>query len=142
MYNLDGIYYYMEVQFLASLIVGILGIVFSLFSKWPKKEIRFSVVLGLLLIVLSVDRFVFYRRVLAEPKIEFFEGQYKKEYRSNDCVWAMDYEFNEDDGTPRWVLLDNQTKKKIFPDEFEKGAKYKIYYEEETRIIVRVERLR
>ncbi len=117
MYNLDGIYYYMEVQVLASLIVGILGIVFSLFSKWPKKEIRFSVVLGLLLIVLSVDRFVFYRRVLAEPKIEFFEGQYKKEYRSNDCVWAMDYGF-------------------------EKGAKYKIYYEEETRIIVRVERLR
>ena len=98
--------------------------------------------LAIILIVVSVGRLVFYRRVLAGPKIEFFEGEYREEHRYHGCGLAMDYGFIENGGTRKWVSLDYKTKKDIFPDKFEKESKYKIYYEQETHIIVRVERLK
>ncbi|WP_418463359.1 hypothetical protein [Frisingicoccus sp.] len=141
MYNLDGIYYYMTAKVFAYLAGGILGLLLSRFCKYSKNEIRVLIVGGILLIVFSAKQFIFYRQVLQNPEICFFEGQYKEEHRSHDVVWAMDYGFVRDNGDRKWVHLDYKTKKNIFPEDFEKGPQYRIYYEKETNIIVKVEEL-
>ena len=46
-----------------------------------------------------------------------------------------------DDGTEKWVMIDVVTKQDIFPETFKEGENYKVYYEKETRIIVKVEML-
>lgn len=46
------------------------------------------------------------------------------------------------DGKPKLgVKLDVKSKKEIYPNDFEKDVKYRIYYEERTDIILRVEKM-
>ena len=53
----------------------------------------------------------------------------------------MDYCFSNEKGLKPVFNLDIWTKKEIYPKDFNKKQKYRIFYEEETDTIVRIEKM-
>ena len=140
MYNYSGIYYEMN----SSVVVySMVGILFLLLSKcWnPQKREFKKMIGGILCIVLSVASIVYYSNIIRNPIILAHEGYISREHRTNRGLFQMEYSFTNDEGRKPVFFLDVFSKKVIHPEDFDSQQKYKIYYEDETNIIVRVEKI-
>ena len=140
MYNLDGIIYEM---FRLSRIYIIVMIIFLISSKfWNKKKRKIKeLVMSLVCILLTIGTIMYYSYVIRNPNIAVHEGFFIEEYRERNSVTRWEYVFSNDRGLKPVFSLDVSSKKNIYPREFDTKNKYKIYFEERTNIIVKVELL-
>ena len=80
---------------------------------------------GILCIILSISTVIYYTYVTVHPQIKYFEGSYDglNHYRT---YGETEYSFKDNEGITEFIL-DSHSKKKIYPDDFEEGVKYRIW---------------
>ena len=144
MYNFSGLIYRIVAVGGVVFVLGILCLLFSAFWN-PKKRDKRTLILALLALVFSVAYIGVYCHRLADPVIEMHEGFFCRENRDSGAApplpFTMKYVFsNGDQPMPRFYL-DVFSKKEIYPFEFEENCYYEIYYEKQSHVIVRVERV-
>ena len=135
MYDFSGIWYHI-------IIWGVMTIVALLFlvterSKTKlknRKSRKNEIMIGLLM---SIVFLLYYIYILINPSIEVFVGEYYKEHRERGLQTC--YCFKEYDGSNNSFYLDLFSAKRIIPAGFVEGIDYDIYYEVNTKTIVKVE---
>lgn len=140
MYNFRGIYYQMTSDGLICLLDGIL---FLLLSKcWnPQKRDLKKMIGGIVCMIFFIVSLAYYSNIVKNPVILTHEGYFSREYRRNVGLFRMSYYFTNGDGVKPGFFLDVFSKKEIYPEDFNSEQKYRIYYEDETNIIVCVEKI-
>ena len=97
-------------------------------------------------IVLMLGNYCFAHYKFTHPQIEVHEGYFFRTeslgtYRSLYHYWGHEYSFYNGDHTKRVFKMSTPSKKEIFPEEFSSKKKYRIYYEKDLCIIVKVEEI-
>lgn len=154
MYNLEGILYRALSPGLFILILGVLVLITSKIrdSKTRNKKLVIknkekadveSKWVAIAAIVFALLYMLFYVYKYNNPTIVIHEGYYVEEYRNTGAglkfqLW-YDYVFTDGDNPKPSYHMDASSRKEIYPDEFSSEVKYRIYYERDTKIIVRVE---
>ena len=80
-------------------------------------------------------------QVISELKVSVHEGEFVEEHRENPYLFRTEYSFSNEGGVKPLFHLDIFSKKKIYSNDFEEDMRYRIYYEEKTDVIVKVEKL-
>lgn len=107
--------------------------------KKKKKSIKGSFFLDGILIALGLYFCVFFGYNAANPDVSVYEGYFSREYTRGGFMIKA-YVFTNGEGkTNPTFYLDRFSKKEMYPDEFAEGVRYRIYYEEDANIIMRVE---
>lgn len=137
MYNLSGLYYVMKSN---GVIFGLVGIIFFICSHFwdPKKKNMKDLKIGIIVVICFTG---YYAYAIADLKISMHEGVFIEERRENPFLFRKEYCFSNEDGLKPVFCLDYFSKKEVYPEEFEKGIRYRIYYEKRTNIIVRVDKV-
>lgn len=137
MYNLSGLYYVMKSN---GVIFGLVGIIFFICSHFwdPKKKNMKDLKIGIIVVLCFTG---YYAYAIADLKISMHEGVFIEERRENPFLFRKEYCFSNEDGLKPVFCLDYFSKKEVYPEEFEKGIRYRIYYEKRTNIIVRVDKV-
>lgn len=141
MYDFSCIYLEFVLNSLFFGVGGLLILIASRFWNHNKRHIG-KMVAGLLLvgfcIFLSVSNYI---PACINPKISIFRGAYVESDKPSKFDVMTEHHFFSKDGEKggKGFTLDIISKKKIYPSEFKKGKVYRIYYEERTNIIVKVE---
>ena len=151
MYDLSGLkhlIYYSDLPlfFLALLLLVLYRkAILNSFKKkcWEKgvKTVLLLVTVGILWSVLSSGIIAWH---IYKPDISCYEGKYLKEYPANEArlsFFSWRYVFDNGAKPHEAFYLDSFSKKNIYNKDFEKGKRYRIYYEEKDNIIVKVEEL-
>lgn len=140
MYDLSGLYYQMKVD---SIVFGIVGLLFLFDSHfWILEKIKKKdLLIGLICFVLCICSLVYHYHVISELKISVHEGEFVEEHRENPYLFRMEYCFTNEGGLKSLFYLDIFSKKKIYSNDFEEEMRYRIYYEEKTDVILKVEKL-
>ena len=140
MYDISGLYYQMKVDSIVFVIVGILFLVDSHFwtlNKIKKKDLCVS----LICCVISIYFLIYYHNVISDLKVSVHEGEFVEEHRESPYLFRMEYCFTTKNGLKPLFYLDVFSKKKIYPNDFEEGTRYRVYYEQKTNVIIKVEKL-
>lgn len=138
MYNLSGLYYQMKSN---ALVFGVAGICFLLISRfWTKgrKNIK-NFWIGVFFLAFCICSVGYHIYIINHLEISIHEGFFIEEHRESPYLFRKEYCFSNEEGVKPLFELDIFSKKKIYPTEFKKGVKYKIYYETRKKIIVRVD---
>ena len=117
------------------------GITWILFEKpWKKGFKPKKCIPGMAVIAFAVCLGLIYAHRIIVPDVSVCTGEFIGA-RRNSHITAFTYEYVFDNGEDKKYVfcLDTFSKKKIFPSDFEYGKKYTIYFDELTKIIVRVE---
>ena len=134
MYNFSGIKYHYISTIIIYSILGIMLILLITFSKIVKKEkTPLDIIVAIIVIGLMIVYNAFaFKQTMSNPDISTYEGEYIKRSKGRYTFW---------NGTEkkRVFYLHVFVKDEVFLYDLEEGKEYKIYYEESTRIIVRVE---
>lgn len=140
MYNLSGLYYVMKSN---GVIFGLVGIVFFICSHFwnPQKKNMKDLKIGIIVVLCFLCFTGYYAYAIADLKISMHEGVFIEERRENPFLFRKEYCFSNEDGLKPVFCLDYFSKKEVYPEEFEKGIRYRIYYEKRTNIIVRVDKV-
>ena len=97
--------------------------------------------IGIIVVLCFICFTGFYAYAIADLKISMHEGVFIEERRENPFLFRKEYCFSNEDGLKPVFCLDYFSKKEVYPEEFEKGIRYRIYYEKRTNIIVRVDKV-
>ena len=135
MHNLTGIYQAMRNEGLF-LVLG--NSYYHRKSSAEKKEM-IDLLFGVLCIILSINTVIYYTYVTTHPQIKYFEGSYDQVIR-HKTFSGNEFVFKDSEGTMGFYIS-LHSKEKIYPNDFEEGVKYRIFYEDRTSIIVKVEKL-
>lgn len=140
MYDLSGLYYQMKID---GLVFGLVGVLFLLDSRfWNlEKKNKKDLLIGLVCCTVCVCSLVYHYHVISDLKVSVHEGEFVEEHRESPYLFRMEYCFSNEGGVKPLFNLDIFSKKKIYPNNFEEDVKYRIYYEEKTNVIVKVEKL-
>ena len=136
MYHVDGLLY--RAWFLGGITL-LLGVFVLIYSKFwnrklaKKKEILFAS----FTIIFAISYGLFFLYKANCPKIAFHEGYLSREYREFGMTDA--YVFTNGSEKKLTFYMDSSTKKKVYSGDFSSEMKYRIYYEEDTKIILRIE---
>lgn len=145
MYNFNCLYYEFAFMFI---LIGLGGLAMLISSHFwnAKKRHKLKMIIGVYAIGLCIYSTAFqYIPACINPKITVIEGEYDSSavlYRG--CIISHKYSFYfYDNGGKHYksFILDAVNKRDIYPESFDKGETYKIYYEERTNIIVKVEEI-
>ena len=141
MYNYSGIWFRI---WSACGILALISIINLLFSKpWKKKlKIRdLKVELGGL--TFAILMVIFYLSRIIFPDTASYTGAFQSEYRDSGASSPLPviygYCFWNGEGKKPTFYLDIYSKRKIFPEEFNKEQEYTIYYDKLTNVIVKVD---
>lgn len=140
MYNFDGIYFQMKSSGILFLVLGIISLLLSRCWNRDKKDTK-EMLMGLVCVVLASGSVIYHLNIISNPKILTYEGYYISENRFYKHLLKREYCFSNRDNLKLIFYLDVLTKKEIYPDDFSTGQKYRIFYEEESDIIVKVEEI-
>lgn len=140
MYDLSGLYYQMKTSGLVFGLVGILFIICSRFWILEKRNIK-ELLIGVTCCLLCVCSLGYHLYVINDLKVSIHEGFFIEEHRENPYLFRIEYCFSNEGGLKPLFYLDIFSKKNIYPNEFEEGAMYRIYYEQKTDVILKVEKL-
>lgn len=122
------------------LVLGFVSLVLSRCWNTDKKDMK-EMIIGLVCVILAIGSFVYHSHIISNPKISTHEGYYVSENRSYKHLLKMEYCFSNGNDLKPVFYLDVLTKKEIYPDDFSTEQKYRIFYEEESDIIVKVEEI-
>ena len=140
MYDLSGLYYQMKTNASVLGMVGLLFLICSRFWVREKRNVK-ELLIGILCCFLCICSLGYHFYVINDLKVSIHEGTYVEEHRENPYLFRMEYCFSNDGGLKPLFYLDVFSKKDIYPNKFEKDVVYRIYYEEKTDVIVKVEKL-
>ena len=138
MYDLSGIIFQLKYGLCLYGIGGILFFIWSKFWNAEKRNMK-ELLIGVLCIGLALLSFGYYSDKINNPTILIHEGWFEQEYGSRAIFLEMNYSFTNGDSPKVAFVLDSISKKQIYPADFKKDIKYRIYYEADTKIIVKVE---
>lgn len=144
MYDYSGIIYKLLTRGLFFLLLSIVGILIDKQrAKRKGKEFKINNCKGsLIALVFSVALCLFYVSRIVFPDISSYTGVYQYEHKKpRGPLLTQEYVFWNGGGKNKSFYLDVNSKKKIFPEDFEEAEEYIIYYDELTKIIVGVERV-
>lgn len=139
-YDLNGLYYQMKSD---GWVLGIVGLVFLLSSHFwaaEKRNLK-ELMIGIICSLLCICFTGYHIYVINNLNVAVHEGTFVEENRENPYLFRMKYCFTSAKGLKPLFYLDIFSKKKIYPDKLEKGVVYRIYYEEKTDVIVKIEKL-
>ncbi len=144
MYDFSGWIFRLMTEGGKPLIFGIILIVLSFFEKSQKlrRTTRSAGYLGVAFALICSGYFVY---CLANPVIKTHEGYFSSQYRDTSVVRysgsTYGYAFTNGKDPKPVFYLDRESKKKIYDEEFDTETAYRVYYEDRTNIIVKVEAL-
>ena len=138
MYNTSGILYRVFSIGIILLICAIIILMLSLFWNYHKKRMT-CFILSIITFFFSISCVAFYSYKSLNPDVIYFEGYLSRS--SRDFALSYDYVFFDDSDNSITLHLDSLSKKSIYPNEFQNKKKYRLYYDKQTRIIVKVEEL-
>lgn len=143
MWNFGGIEY--RIWAVAGFLV-LLGIACLLVSNIGKEDFKKDVCIAGILCVLGGIVFgIDYASSLLSPEVRSFQGVFYETYRNSrvapplPCTW--EYSFCSSDGSTITLYLDTFTRKEIIPENFTLNEEYIVYYEDDTKVIVGVEKV-
>jgi len=140
MYDLSGLYYQMKADALVFGLVGLLFLAFSRFWIFEKRNIK-ELLIGVICCFLCICSLGYHLYVINDLKVSIHEGAFIEEHRENPYLFRMEYCFSNKGGTKPLFYLDIFSKKDIYPIRFEKDMVYRVFYEEKTDVIVKVEKI-
>lgn len=140
MYNFGGIYYEMKSEAIVYMVSGIVFLILSRFWNMDKRNIK-EAILGCICIVLTICSIIYYVHIINNPIISTHEGYFVSEYRVNKHILKKEYCFSNGNERKPVFYLDVLTKKKIYPEDFNSNQKYRIFYEEKSNVIIKIEEL-
>lgn len=144
MYNLNGILYRIVCVGGVILLIGVLLLVISRF--WIPQKVNIAVRnTSVIIIIISALYIFFHVYKFNNPQILCHEGFLSREYRDSTVAPPLPltyaYVFTNSDGLKPTFYLDTFTAKDVFNYDMEVQTKYRIYYEKDLKIIVRVEEI-
>lgn len=140
MYDLSGLYYQMKRD---GIIFGLVGLQFLISSRFwiaERRNVK-EMIVGIVSILLCVCSLTYHTYVIYDLEIAVHEGALVRENRSNPGLFCKEYCFTNENGLKPVFYLDIFSKKELYPDDLVKGTQYRIFYEEKTDIIVKIEKL-
>lgn len=140
MYNLSGLYYQLKTNVLVFGTVGLLFLLCSRFGILEKRNVK-ELLIGVICCILCVCSIGYHVYVINNFTVSVHEGTFIEEHRENPYLFRMEYCFSNEEGLKPLFYLDIFSKKEIYSAKFEKDVIYRIYYEEKTNVIVKVEKL-
>ena len=140
MYDLSGLSYQLES---AAIVFGTGSLMFLIRSHfWTAEKRNFrELMIGILFSVLFIGLTGYYMRIINNLEISVQEVTFVDENRESPYLFRTEYCFINEKDKKELFYLDSFSKKKICPEGFIKGKKYRIYYEEKTDVIVKTEKL-
>ena len=136
MYDFSGILYLIKWRCGISLIMGLLCLFFA--KPWEKGLKNKETVIAVIMIVFSICLGSIYTSRILSPNVSCYKGIYIEE-RPARFQFSMEYVFWDGVGLKQPFDLDVFSKRKVFPDQFQLNKEYTVYYDEFTRVIVKVE---
>ena len=133
MYDFIGIYQEM-IYFGVFGVVGITMIVQSKFWNKNKRNIG-DMLLGIAVVIACLYTVIQDTRAIQNENICIYEG---KSWES----WHRGYTFMGAEGDKRQLEIWGPARKKLCEEQIEKGKRYRVYYEEETEIIVKIQEIK
>ena len=85
--------------------------------------------IGIIVVLCFICFTGYYAYAIADLKISMHEGVFIEERRENPFLFRKEYCFSNENGLKPVFCLDYFSKKEVYPEEFEKGIRYRIYYE-------------
>ena len=141
MNNLRGLYYCLWTNTGIFLLMAIICFLVSRFWNQKKRDKK-GVLAGSLAILVSLFMIIRYGSAVISPEIQTYEGYFLRQNSvSRVAPFTKEYVFLDPDDPDPGFYLDTFSKKEIFPQEFDEETLYRIYYEESTKVIVRVEKV-
>lgn len=140
MYDLSGLYFQMKS---AAIVFGTGSLMFLIRSHfWVAEKRNFKeLMIGILCSLLFVSFMGYYIYVINDLEISVQEITFVDENRASPYLFRTEYCFINEKDKKELFYLDSFSKKKICPEDFVKGKKYRIYYEEKRNVIVKAEKL-
>lgn len=144
MYNYSGLIHDMKIRGWGLVLLGIIVIVIEMLSR-KKKKIKNAKkkipVIGLVSVACGLVIAMVYLSRIITPGIASYAGEFENSFRDGRRTFSSyKYTFCSGEGEKKTFYLDTRSKNTIFPEEFQKGEEYVIYYDEMTKIIVKVEK--
>ena len=133
MYDFTGIYQEM-IYFGVLGVVGITMIVQSKFWNKNKRNIG-DMLLGIAVVIACLYTVIQDTRAIQNENICIYEGEAWES-------WHRGYTFMRADGDKRKLEIWGPACKKLCEEQIEKGKRYRVYYEEETEIIVKIQEIK
>ena len=135
--NYNGIIYRIGAVAGPILILGILLIVIAFRKPMPQKKWEILFAVGVISVSLIFGGWYLYKSL--NPVILCQSGYISEIRRYNKVPFTNAYIFLDDKNEKKTFYLDSFSKKKIMTKNFEENHEYQIFYEKDTKIIVRVE---
>lgn len=141
MINTSGIVYRIISIGCPALLIGIICLITSNF--WvPNKRKIFSLIIAICILLFAISYIIFFTYKSITPSATTCEGVFIREYTdSSQAPFTRTYIFDDGSSKNKRFFLDSFSKKKIHPDDFQEGCIYKITFDEDTWIILQIERV-
>jgi hypothetical protein len=140
MYNFSGIMYRIWSTCGFLFFLGCLLIILE--KPWKKCNIK-KCISGFVIALLGIGLAVIYLSRMFYPNISVYTGEFISSNRDSSVAPPLpltnEYCFWNGNEKKKVFYLDILSKKEIFPNDFETGEEYVVYYDEFTKIIVKVE---
>lgn len=143
-YNIDGILYRVYATGGICLILGIVCLILSKNRK-QSKRIKVDFIIAVMMIIFAFAYIGSHIYMSINPSILMNEGYFVEVYRDSTAApplpFTYKYRFTSSSNKNRVFYLDSFSKKDIYPEDFLEGEKYRIFYEKNTNIILKVEEI-
>ena len=115
-------------------------------SSIGKEDFRKDVcIAGILCMIGGIVFGIDYASSLLSLEVRSFQGVFFQSYRNSRVApplpFTWEYGFCSSDGSKILLYLDTFTRKEIIPENFTLNEEYIVYYEEDTKVIVGVEKV-
>lgn len=108
---------------------------------WSAVKRKKDLIVGIFAGILFIGTVFCCQNIINEPNVAVYERTFVEWNRDSPSVTCMIYWFSDEEDSKSKFHFDVFSKKKIYPKDLDKDMKYRIYYEEKTEIIVKVEEL-
>lgn len=135
------------------IVIAIIILLFSIYDskkaskkkEQKRKTIKKDLILGIVILAIGLTFSSYYVYKAFFPNVTSCIGQFEYEKRNSRVAPPLplttEYLFSfENSDKKQGFYLDVISKKEIFSEDFEKECQYKIWYDEETNIILRIEK--
>lgn len=141
MYNTNGLLYRVFILGIPLILLTVLSLLI-IFKVEKKKKKKTEVVFFLLGLVFAIGYSCFFAYKAYNPNIVFVDGYYLRFRQTSTVPLSHDFVFDIDNEELHPSFhMDDFSRKKIYPNEFSKKIKYRVYYEKNTKIIVKIEEI-
>lgn len=133
------------IMFLLALLMFLLDILLHLKRRKQKQKSKLmsrkDLTLVCLFLIIATLYCSYYSYKAISPNISCYEGSFEYSNRKSRIPLTSTYMFsNNDDECKKGFHIDAISKKEIFNYNFEKGVRYIIWYDEETKVILKIEK--